>query len=78
MDPLWSGDPCQVGPFSLRGRLGAGGMGEVFLGESPGGRAVVVKLIRADRVHEPAYRRRFARASRLISKAFPTIQRPSI
>jgi eukaryotic-like serine/threonine-protein kinase len=30
-------DPPKVGPYGLPGRLGAGGMGQVFLGRSPGG-----------------------------------------
>ena len=30
-------DPRKVGPYWLLGRLGAGGMGQVFLGRSPGG-----------------------------------------
>ncbi|MFB7213562.1 hypothetical protein [Streptomyces sp. NPDC056255] len=38
MEPLRAGDPVRVHDLVLRGRLGAGGMGEVFLGRSPGGR----------------------------------------
>jgi hypothetical protein len=36
MDSLQPGDPASVGGYRLLGRLGAGGMGQVFLGESPG------------------------------------------
>jgi hypothetical protein len=61
MDPLRPDDPRQVGAYRLRGRLGAGGMGEVFLGSSPGGRDVVIKLIRPELAAQPKYRRRFAR-----------------
>ncbi|MFB4302543.1 WD40 repeat domain-containing serine/threonine protein kinase [Actinomadura sp. NTSP31] len=61
MKPLRPEDPRQVGSYLLRGRLGAGGMGEVYLGRSPGGRDVVVKLIRSEYAGEPKYRRRFAR-----------------
>jgi len=46
--PLQPGDPQRVGRYQLLGRLGAGGMGRVFLGQSPGGRLVAVKLIRAE------------------------------
>jgi outer membrane protein assembly factor BamB len=44
MELLAAGDPQQAGPYRLRARLGAGGMGQVFLGYSPAGRAVAVKL----------------------------------
>jgi len=46
MDSLQPGDPDAVGGYRLLGRLGSGGMGQVFLGSSPGGRRVAVKLIR--------------------------------
>jgi len=45
VDPLQAGDPGQIGPFRLLGRLGEGGMGRVFLGESRGGRRVAVKVV---------------------------------
>lgn len=50
-----------IGPYRLRGRLGAGGMGQVFLGLSAGGRAVAVKVIRADLATDPEFRARFRR-----------------
>ncbi|MET7901712.1 serine/threonine-protein kinase [Streptomyces sp. NPDC005355] len=58
--PLADGDPPRVGPFRLVGRLGAGGMGRVYLGVSRAGRPVAVKLIRSDLAEQPAFRRRFA------------------
>ncbi|WP_067481954.1 WD40 repeat domain-containing serine/threonine protein kinase [Actinomadura hibisca] len=61
MDPLRNDDPRQIGPYRLEGRLGAGGMGEVFLGASPSGRKVAVKVVRAQYAADPEFRRRFAR-----------------
>ncbi|KUP96492.1 WD40 repeat domain-containing serine/threonine protein kinase [Thermobifida cellulosilytica] len=61
MKPLQSGDPERVGPYRLVGRLGAGGMGQVFLAHSPGGRPVVVKVIRPEYAADREYRARFAR-----------------
>jgi len=43
------------------GRLGQGGMGQVFLGVSPGGRPVAVKAIRAELAADPEFRSRFGR-----------------
>ena len=55
------------------GRLGQGGMGQVFLGVSPGGRPVAVKAIRPDLASDPQFRIRFARevaAARTVSGVF--------
>jgi serine/threonine protein kinase len=60
-DPLLPGDPTQVGAYRLLGRLGAGGMGQVYLGVSRGGRKVAVKVLRADLVTDEEFRARFAR-----------------
>ncbi|MFI8497534.1 serine/threonine-protein kinase [Streptomyces sp. NPDC085524] len=59
-EPLRQGDPHAVGDFRLEGRLGGGGMGQVFLGRSPGGRPVAVKLVRPELAGDPGFRRRFA------------------
>jgi serine/threonine protein kinase len=59
--PLEAGDPVQVGAYRLLGRLGHGGMGQVFLGVSRGGRQVAVKVMRPDLVADPELRARFAR-----------------
>ena len=58
---LLAGDPAVVGPYRLLGRLGTGGMGQVFLGQSSGGRLVAVKVIRPELAGEPGFRKRFAR-----------------
>src|ERR1700733_2186261 len=73
VEPLGAGDPRQVGPYRRRGRLGAGGMGQVFLGYSPAGRAVAVKLIHRELARDPAFRTRFRRevaAARVVSGAY--------
>ncbi|AIA01761.1 pkaG [Streptomyces noursei] len=66
-------DPRSIGGYQLLGRLGAGGMGRVFLGRSPGGRQVAVKVVHAALVDQPDFRSRFRRevhAARAVSGAF--------
>jgi len=73
---LQAGDPRSAGPYRLLGRLGAGGMGQVFLGRSAGGRLVAVKVIRPDLAGEPGFRTRFARevaAARTVSGLFTAL-----
>jgi serine/threonine protein kinase len=73
VEGLRAGDPQSVGPYRLLGRLGAGGMGQVFLGRSAGGRLVAVKVIRPELAGEPGFRARFARevaAARTVSGLF--------
>ncbi|OAA21781.1 WD domain, G-beta repeat-containing protein [Frankia sp. EI5c] len=55
---LGGSDPTEVGPYRLRGRLGAGGMGTVYLGLDASGRQVAVKLIRPDLARRPEFRER--------------------
>ncbi|HEY7488473.1 MAG TPA: serine/threonine-protein kinase [Streptosporangiaceae bacterium] len=61
MEPLRPEDPRQIGSYLLLARIGAGGMGEVFLGRSPGGRAVAIKVIFAALANDPEFRARFRR-----------------
>ncbi|MFG2000913.1 serine/threonine-protein kinase [Spirillospora sp. NPDC048911] len=55
------GDPRKLGPYRVVARLGAGGMGQVYLGRSPGGRGVAIKVIHPAMAGEPNFRARFRR-----------------
>jgi eukaryotic-like serine/threonine-protein kinase len=59
VDALQPGDPLAVGSYRLLKRLGTGGMGRVYLGQSPGGQLVAVKLIRPELADDPDFRHRF-------------------
>ncbi|MGW3645041.1 bifunctional serine/threonine-protein kinase/ABC transporter substrate-binding protein [Streptomyces sp. NPDC000878] len=61
MHPLKPGDPPSVGGHRLLGRLGAGGMGVVYLARSTGGALVALKVIRAEYAADPDFRTRFRR-----------------
>ncbi|MGW6707867.1 protein kinase domain-containing protein, partial [Streptomyces sp. NPDC054956] len=59
--PLTAADPSRIGPYLLLGRLGAGGMGRVFLARSEGGRTVAVKVVHEEHVSDAQFRARFRR-----------------
>ena len=61
MASLQDSDPPHVAAYRLIERLAVGGMGIVYLGESPGGRQVAVKLIRPELASAPEFRARFRR-----------------
>ncbi|MDX3572519.1 serine/threonine-protein kinase [Streptomyces sp. ID05-47C] len=61
MDVLSDRDPTRIGTHTLLARLGAGGMGQVYLGRSPGGRLVALKVIREEITDHPEALARFRR-----------------
>ncbi|NMO57650.1 serine/threonine protein kinase [Actinoplanes sp. TBRC 11911] len=58
-EPLRPHDPRRLGDYELVERLGEGGMGTVYLGRSPSGVLVAVKMVRADLAHDDEFRLRF-------------------
>ncbi|WP_167538337.1 serine/threonine protein kinase [Streptomyces albofaciens] len=54
-------DPRVVGSYRLHRRLGAGGMGVVYLGSDKRGQRVALKVIRPDLAEDQEFRSRFAR-----------------
>jgi len=58
---LLAGDPPRVGPYRLTGRLGAGGMGVVYLAKAQDDRLVALKLVRPEFAGDRAFRDRFRR-----------------
>lgn len=62
--PLAADDPTTVAGYRLAARLGAGGMGKVYLSYTPGGRPVAIKLIRPEFGEDAEFRRRFAQEVR--------------
>ncbi|MER5207235.1 protein kinase [Streptomyces sp. NPDC002825] len=53
-------DPREIGGYRIQARLGAGGMGVVYLAHTPGGRPIALKAVREDFAADPEFRRRFA------------------
>ncbi|MFF1297599.1 MULTISPECIES: serine/threonine-protein kinase [unclassified Streptomyces] len=59
MESLGAGDPQRIGAYRLLARLGAGGMGQVYLARSDRGRTVAVKLVREELAAQEEFRARF-------------------
>ncbi|MFF8289349.1 bifunctional serine/threonine-protein kinase/ABC transporter substrate-binding protein [Streptomyces sp. NPDC016309] len=61
MEPLRGADPARIAGHRLLRRLGAGGMGVVYLARTGGGSLTAVKVIRAAYADDPGFRARFRR-----------------
>jgi serine/threonine protein kinase/ABC-type amino acid transport substrate-binding protein len=61
VEPLGRGDPTQLGPFTLSGRIGEGGQGVVYLGQNEAGDRAAVKLLHIKFSGDTSARSRFAR-----------------
>ena len=59
--PLQPADPARIGRYRLVARLGAGGMGVVYLAEARDGQPVAVKVLRPELADNPEFRTRFGR-----------------
>ncbi|MCX5609723.1 serine/threonine protein kinase [Streptomyces sp. NBC_00047] len=57
--PLAGDDPTTIAGYRLAAKLGAGGMGKVYLSYTPGGRPVAIKVIRPEFGEDAEFRRRF-------------------
>ncbi|MEU6141648.1 serine/threonine-protein kinase [Streptomyces sp. NPDC047081] len=60
-EELQADDPAVVAGYRLAARLGAGGMGRVYLSHTAGGRPVAIKVVRPELADDPDFRRRFRR-----------------
>ena len=59
MESLAGDDPAEIGGYRLGARLGAGGMGRVYLAFTPGGRPVALKIVRPELGDDADFRDRF-------------------
>ncbi|WP_019631617.1 hypothetical protein [Actinomadura atramentaria] len=60
MEALANGDPRRVGRYRIEARARPPRYGDVYLGRSPGGRPVAVKVVRPELAADAAFRRRLA------------------
>ncbi|MEV7968699.1 serine/threonine-protein kinase [Sphaerisporangium sp. NPDC088356] len=59
--PLPAGESDHIGPYRLIGSLGQGGQGAVYLGETPDGTRVAIKVLHARLASETGAQQRFLR-----------------
>lgn len=67
MEKLRKGDPEKIGPYDLIARLGAGGMGVVFLG-TRGVDRFAIKVVRSSFLDDPSLKTRFLREIETLKK----------
>lgn len=67
MERLRPGDPEQIGPWQIVNRLGAGGMGIVYMGNN-GTRAAAIKIVREFLLEDPSSRGRLSREVAILKK----------
>jgi serine/threonine protein kinase len=73
MKPLEPGEAREIGGYQLLCRLGEGGMGRVYLGESDAGTAVAVKVIHPEYARDGEFLARFqseVKAAKKVSGAY--------
>lgn len=83
---LVHGDPTQIGPYRILGRLGVGRMGVVFAATDSQDQPVAVKVIRKEIADDPSFRARLVREVAAVSRVqgpfllplLPTPRRPNL
>ncbi|WP_049580906.1 serine/threonine-protein kinase, partial [Streptomyces sp. SBT349] len=59
LTPLAADDPPSIAGYPVTHRIGAGGMGRVYLSHTRGGRPIAIKVIHTELASDPEFRRRF-------------------
>jgi Protein kinase domain len=66
--PLRDGDPSRIGRYRLTARLGAGGMGVVYLGAARDGSQAAIKVLRPELADDHEFRVRFRREVAVLTR----------
>jgi hypothetical protein len=66
--PLRDGDPSRIGRYRLTARLGAGGMGVVYLGVAKDGTQAAIKVLRPELADDHEFRTRFRREAAVLAR----------